>query len=89
MDVVGEGLYGVLIFCGIRWKSLGEDIAFESGDVTFETWFLRGVGIPISIPGSAPAGTGNSLLFHLGFVTYGDVIHLNAFLNNVETTYVL
>ena len=77
MDVVDEGFYGVLIFCGIILSPLGEDGVFEFGDVVFETWFLCGVGVPVSIPGSGTVGTGPSLLIHLGFVSHGNVLDID------------
>ena len=71
---------GVLIFCGDRWTPLGKNGVFKLGDVTLETWFLRGVRVSVSVSGLAPAGTSPSLLLHLGFVLHGDVLDLDDFL---------
>ena len=78
MDLVYEGFDGVLIFCGVRFLPLCEDGVFTICDVTFETWFLLGVGVLVSIPGLTPAGTSPSLLLRLGFVPRGDVLDLDA-----------
>ena len=71
MGVVDEVFKGVLRFRGVVWAPFG--------DVDFGTCFLCGVGVSISIPGSAPAGAGPNLLLRLGFVPHVDVLDIDAF----------
>ena len=63
---------------------LGEDGVFDLGGVPLEAQFLRGVEVPVPVPGSALDGAIPSLLLHLSFVPHGDVLPL--FCNNADTT---
>ena len=74
MDVVDEGFDGVLIFYGVRSMTLGEDGVFKLSDVALGSRFLRGVEVPVPVPGLALDGAGPSLLLHLDFVPHGDVL---------------
>ena len=73
------GFYEVVVFYGFRWNSLGKYGVFKLVDVALETRFLRVVGVPALISGSAPAGTGPSLLIWLVFFPHGDVLDINSF----------
>ena len=79
LEVVDEIFYGVLIFNSVIWMPLDKDDVFELSDVALETRFLRGVGVPLSISDSDLAGTGTSLLLHLGLVTRGDAFDIDSF----------
>ena len=66
LDIVDEGFYGFLIFYGVIWVPSDEDRVFDLGDVALEAYFICGVGVLIPVSGSALAGSGPSLLLHLG-----------------------
>ena len=79
MDIVDRVFDRLLIFCSVRWAPLCEDGSFELGDVDFDTWFLSGVGVPVSITALDPSGTGPYLLICLGFIPCGDILDIDAF----------
>ena len=79
LGLVDEDFDGFLVFFGVRWAPLFEDSVFDLRDVDFETWYFHGDVFPALIPGSAPAGTGPSLLIYLGFFSHGDVLDLDYF----------
>ena len=79
LDVVDECFDQILVFFSVRWLPLCEEGDFNIGGVAFETWFLCPVGVTIVISGSAPDGTGPSLLLHLVFIPHGDVLDFESF----------
>ena len=84
LEVVDEGINGVLIFFSIGWMPFVENSVFKLGDVALEAWLLWGVEVPVPVTGLSPAGEGPSLFILLDFVCLVDV--LNLFRNNVEPT---
>ena len=79
MDVFNDYSKRIFVLHSVRWAPLCEDGSFELGDVDFDTWFLSGVGVPVSITALDPSGTGPYLLICLGFIPCGDILDIDAF----------
>ena len=79
MDLVDESLMDSYYFVESYGRPCVKKSSLGLVMLILINWFVRGVGVPVSLPSSAPDSTSPSLLPRLGFFTYDGVIDIDVF----------